>query len=96
MFTFDQVKLENERRGPWYWMIRFHDGAYNKEGIKAFTLQEACDILGKDFADVKRVNFQTGRDAQPMTEEVKTKLKAITSERRSVTKGKRKKKRSKR
>ena len=77
-------------------MIRFQDGAYNKKGVKAFTLQEACDILGKNFADVKRVNFQTNRNMQPMTDEVKAKLRAITSERRSVTKDRRKKKRSKR
>ena len=94
MFTFNQEKLEMDRRGPWYWQIRFHNGKYNKEGVKAFTLMEACKILREDFADVKRVNFQTGRDAKPMTEETKEKLKAITTERRFVSKGRRSKKKS--
>ena len=95
MFTFDQEKLEMDRRGPWYWQIRFHNGKYNKEGVKAFTLKEACNILGEDFADVKRVNFQTGRDAKPMTEETKEKLRAVTALRKELSAGKRKKKRNK-
>ncbi len=97
MFTFDQEKLEMDRRGPWYWQIRFHNGKYNKEGVKAYTLMEACKILKEDFADVKRVNFQTGRDAVPMSQEAKDKLKVITTERQALGKGRRsKKKRSKR
>ena len=95
MFTFDQKKLEMDRGGPWYWQIRFHNGKYNKEGVKAYTLMEACKILGEDFADVKRVNFQTGRDAKPMTEETKEKLRAVTTMRKELGKGRRKKKRGK-
>ena len=96
MFTFDQKKLEMDRRGPWYWQIRFHNGKFNKEGVKAFTLKEACDILGEDFADVKRVNFQTGRDKAPRSEETKEKLRAVTAIRKKLGKSRRKKKRSKR
>ena len=96
MFTFDQGNTEKDPRGPWYWQIRFHNGKYNKEGVKAYTLQEACKILGEDFADVKRVNFQTGRDIAPMSQETKDKLKAVTAERRALSTGRRiKKKRSK-
>ena len=95
MFTFDQKKLEMDRRGPWYWQIRFHNGKFNQKGVKAFTLKEACDILGENFADVKRVNFQTGRDKAPMSEETKEKLRAVTVMRKELGKGKRKKERSK-
>ena len=96
MFTFDQNQLEVDRRGPWYWQIKFHNGKYNSRGVKAYTLQEACIILKEDIADVKRVNFETGRNKPPMSEETKEKLRAVTAMKKELGNGKRKKKRSKR
>jgi len=81
--------MEDKTRGPWYWQVKFITGEYNKDGVEAFTLEEACKILSHPMQDVKRFNFQTGRDKTPMLEEVKEKIKAIKAERRVLRNKKR-------
>ncbi len=78
---------ETNVSGPWYWQIRFKTGEYNKVGVKALTLGEACAILNQPIENVRRFNFETGRDKKPMSDEVKKKLKAINEERSILRKG---------
>ena len=70
--------------GPWYWQVRFKTGEYNKVGVKALTLAEACAILGHPIENVRRFNFETGRDRKPMSDETRARLKVINDGRRSL------------